>query len=41
MAPTNPKLRKILESSMTAHKKPSLNEQFDIDQLILFKNGIT
>ena len=41
MAPTNPKLGKILESSMIAHKNPSLSEQFDIDQLILFKNGIT
>ena len=41
MAPTNPKLGNILESSMIAHKNPSLNEQFDIDQLILFKNGIT
>ena len=30
-APTNAKLRKILESSMIALKQPSLNEQLDFD----------
>ena len=40
-APTNAKLRKILESSMTALKQPSLNEQLDFDQFILFRNGVT
>ena len=40
-APTNAKLRKILESSMIALKQPSLNEQLDFDQLILFRNGVT
>ena len=40
-APTNAKLRKILESSMIALKQPSLNEQLDLDQLILFRNGVT
>ena len=41
MAPTNAKLRKIMESSMIALKQPSLNEQLDFDQLILFRNGVT
>ena len=40
-APTNAKLRKILESSMIALKQPSLNEQLDFDKLILFRNGVT
>ena len=40
-APTNAKLRKIMESSMIALKQPSLNEQLDFDQLILFRNSVT
>ena len=40
-APTNAKLRKILESSMIVLKQPSLNEQLDFDKLILFRNGAT
>ena len=40
-APTNAKLRKILESSMIALKQPRINEQLDFDQLILFRNGVT
>ena len=40
-APTNAKLRKILKSSMIALKQPSLNEQLDFDQLILFRNDVT
>ena len=40
-APTNAKLRKILDSSMIALKQPSINEQLDFDQLILFRNGVT
>ena len=40
-APTNAKLREILESSMIALKQPSINEQLDFDQLILFRNGVT
>ena len=39
--PTNAKIRKFLESLMIALKQPSLNEQLDFDQLILFRNGIT
>ena len=34
------KLRKILESSTIVLKQPSLNEQLDFDQLILFRNGV-
>ena len=40
-APVNAKLCKIVESSMIALKQPSLNEQLDFDQLILFRNGVT
>ena len=40
-APTNAKLRKILESSMIALKQPSLNEQINFDKLILFRNSVT
>ena len=40
-APTNAKLRKILESSMVALKQPSLNEQLNFDKLTLFRNGVT
>ena len=40
-APTNAKLRKILDSSMIALKQPSINEQLDFDQLILFTNVVT
>ena len=40
-ASVNAKLCKILESSMIALKQPSLNEQLDLDQLILFRNGVT
>ena len=39
--PTNAKIRKFLESLMIALKQPSLNEQLDFDQLILFRNGVT
>ena len=37
----NTKLCKILESSIIALKRPSLNEQLNFDQLILFRNGVT
>ena len=40
-APTNAKLRKILESSVIALKRLSLKEQLDFDQLILSRNGVT
>ena len=40
-APTTLKLHKILESSIIALKKPSLNEQLNSNQLILFRNGVT
>ena len=40
-APTNAKLRKILESSMIVLKQPSLNKQLDFNLLILFKNDVT
>ena len=40
-APTNAKLRKILESSMIVLKQPSLNKQLDFNLLILFRNDVT
>ena len=41
MAPANAKLHTILESLIIAVKRPSLSEQLDFDQLILFRNGDT
>ena len=38
MASTNTKSRKILKLSIITLKIPSLNEQLDVDQQILFKN---
>ena len=38
MASTNTKLCKILESSIVANKRLSLNEQLDFDPLIEFRN---
>ena len=40
-APKNTNLRKVLESSIIALKRLSLNEQLNFDQLILFRNGVT
>ena len=40
-AHANTKLCKILESSIIALRRPSLNEQLNFDQLILFRNGVT
>ena len=41
MALANTKLCKILESSIIALKKPSLNKQLDFYQLIVFRNCVT
>ena len=40
-APLNTRLRKNIEASIIAQKKPSLNDQLDSNRLILFRNGIT
>ena len=37
----NQKLRKNIESSFIALKKPQMNNQLDAAKLVLFKNGIT
>ncbi len=40
-APLNTRLRKNIEASIIAQKKPSLNDQLDSNRLFLFRNGIT
>ena len=40
-APVNTKLRRFLEASEIALKKPTLNDQIDSSQLFLFRNGVT
>ena len=40
-APLNTRLRKNLEASMIALKKPSLNDQLDSNKLYLFRHGVT
>ena len=37
----NTRIRKNIEASLIAFKKPSLNDQLDSRRLILFRNGIT
>ena len=38
--PTSTRVRKILEIAFIALKTPSLNDQLDSDQLILFRHGV-
>ena len=40
-APENKRIRKILEASEIALKRPSLNEQIESKKLLLFRNGVT
>ena len=40
-APEKTNLRKNIEASIIAIKKPSLNDQLDSNRLILFRNGVT
>ena len=40
-ASTNARVRKNLEASWVALKKPSLNNQVDSKKLILFRHGVT
>ena len=40
-APLNTRLRKNLEASMIALKKPSLNDQLDSNKLYFFRHGVT
>ena len=40
-APTNTRARKNLEAALIALKRPSLNDQMDSNQLILFRHGVT
>ena len=40
-APENKHIRKILEDSEIASKRPSLNEQIQSKKLLLFCNGVT
>ena len=40
-APENKGIRKILEASEIALKRPSLNEQIESKKLLLFRNGVT
>ena len=37
----NTRIRKNIEASLIAFKKPSLKDQLDSRRLILFRNGIT
>ena len=39
-APTNTRARKNLEAASIALKRPSLNDQMDSNQLILFRYGV-
>ena len=41
MTPTHKKLCKILQSSIIAFKRPSLNEQLVFDELIWFRYDVT
>ena len=41
VAPENKRIRKNLEVSETALKRPSLNEQIEPERLLLFRNGVT
>ncbi len=40
-APEKTNLRKNIEASIIAIRKPSLNDQLDSNRLILFRNGVT
>ena len=40
-APENTRLRKNIEASIIALKRPTLNDQLDSNRLILFRNGVT
>ena len=40
-APTNTRIRKNLEAALIALKRPSLNDQLDSNQLILFQHDVT
>ena len=40
-APKNTRLRKYLEASIIAIKRPKLNEQIEAHKLVLFRNGVT
>ena len=40
-APTNTRIRKNLEAALIALKRPSLNDQLDSNQLILFRYDVT
>ena len=40
-APNNTRTRKNIESSIISLKRPTLNDQLDSQQLILFRNGVT
>ena len=40
-APENTRLRKNIEASIIALKRPSLNDQLDSNRLILFRNSVT
>ena len=39
--PDNRRIRKILEASEIALKRPSLNKQIESKKLLLFRNGVT
>ena len=40
-APIKTRIRKNLEASIIAFKRPSLNDQLDSNKLVLFRNGVT
>ena len=40
-APLNKQLRKYLEASVIARKRPEINDQIESYKLVLFRNGIT
>ena len=41
VAPENKPIRKILEASEIALKRPSLNEQIESKKLLFFRNGVS